>query len=348
MPKVTVLMPVYDGEKYLREAIDSILSQTFTDFEFLIIDDGSSDRTVNIIHSYEDTRIILIKNETNLGLVATLNRGLSLAKGEYIARMDADDISFCDRLDQQVSFLDSNPEVSLLGTNAQVIDAKGNLKDVCHIVSGDKLLKWQMCYDCPFIHPTIMMKKSTASIVDGYTCDVIKGREKYSGEDYDLWRRIENISHIDNLQNILLYLRKHENNTTVIYREEHIRNAAIINNLVIQKYINVTFEETYPIFTNQYQNSQEILKSISLISKLYQEFIKKQPLPYLIKKIISQDTAKRILDLVSNHYKKDIRFLMKLFFVIYLHPNLLIFKLRNKLKKFYFNKNEDTTNNILG
>jgi glycosyltransferase involved in cell wall biosynthesis len=106
--KISILMPVYNGEKYLREAIDSILNQTFTDFEFLIVDDGSTDNSVEIINSYQNSRINLVKNDKNEGLVYTLNRGLSLAKGEYIARMDCDDISLPERLKKQIDFLDSN------------------------------------------------------------------------------------------------------------------------------------------------------------------------------------------------------------------------------------------------
>ena len=107
-PLVSVLMAVYNGEKYLLEAIESILNQTYTNFEFLIINDGSTDSTEEIILSYSDQRIRYIKNEQNLKLIASLNKGLDLAKGKYIARMDADDISLPDRLEKQVNFLERN------------------------------------------------------------------------------------------------------------------------------------------------------------------------------------------------------------------------------------------------
>ncbi len=115
-PRVTVLMSVYNGEKYLREAIDSILNQTFKDFEFLIIDDGSTDSSADIIRSYTDFRIRLIQNEKNIGLTRSLNKGLKLAKGEYIARMDVDDISLPIRFEKQVSFLDKYEDVKLVGS----------------------------------------------------------------------------------------------------------------------------------------------------------------------------------------------------------------------------------------
>ena len=115
-PMVTVLMAVYNGEKFLKEAMESILTQTFTDFEFLIINDGSTDNSVKIIEEFNDPRIRLIHNEKNLKLIASLNKGISLAKGKYIARMDCDDISMPYRLEKEVDFLENSLEYGLVGT----------------------------------------------------------------------------------------------------------------------------------------------------------------------------------------------------------------------------------------
>jgi glycosyltransferase involved in cell wall biosynthesis len=341
MPKVTVLMPVYNGEQYLREAIDSILCQTFQDFEFLIIDDGSSDHSIDIINSYQDTRIALIKNEINLGLVLTLNKGLSLAKGEYIARMDADDISFCDRLENQIAFLDTNPDVSLLGTNAQIIDSEGNPQGFCNVISGYELIKWQMCFSSPFIHPSVIFRSQIIDKVNGYTSEAIKGREKYSGEDYDLWRRISKISQVDNLQKTLIYLRKHDGNLTKIYLKEHLRNASIINSLVIQEYIDLEpnqevdqyIQKTSRVFLNQYQNTQEVRESILLIFKIRQQFTKKNDLPSLSKNLISKDAAKRISDLIYNYYRHDRSVLMLLLIVFNISPNVFWNELKIEITK---------------
>ena len=110
-PRVTALMSVFNGDKYLSEALESILNQTFTNFEFLIINDGSNDRTEDILKSYDDVRIRIINNDNNMGLAKSLNKGLRIARGEYIARMDADDISLPTRLARQVEFLDKNKHV---------------------------------------------------------------------------------------------------------------------------------------------------------------------------------------------------------------------------------------------
>jgi len=126
-PEVTVLMSVYNGEKYLREAIDSILNQTFTDFEFLIVNDGSTDRTAEILRSYDDPRIIIINNEKNIGLTKSLNIGLRMAKGEYIARMDADDVSMPERLQKQIELLNQKKNTGLVGTYYTIINEKGKV-----------------------------------------------------------------------------------------------------------------------------------------------------------------------------------------------------------------------------
>ena len=119
--KATVLMPVFNGEKHLNEAINSILSQSFQDFEFLIIDDGSTDHSKKIIRSYQDKRIRFIENDRNLQLSRTLNRGIQLAKGEYILRMDADDISFPNRLEKQIQFMDQNLEIIASGSSLKLM-----------------------------------------------------------------------------------------------------------------------------------------------------------------------------------------------------------------------------------
>ncbi len=126
-PKVSVIMSVYNGDKYLREAIESILNQTFTDFEFIIVNDGSTDNSLEIIESYDDERIKTINNKKNIGLTKSLNKALKFAKGKYIARQDADDVSLPNRFEKQVEYLDSHPEVALVGTSVYLIDENGKI-----------------------------------------------------------------------------------------------------------------------------------------------------------------------------------------------------------------------------
>ena len=126
MKKISVLMPAYNAEKYIGEAIESILNQTYKDFEFIIINDGSIDRTEDIILSYDDPRIIYLKNKENSGIVASLNNGLKQAKGQYVARMDADDISLPTRFEKQLQYMESNQHIFVLGTSLILFGENSN------------------------------------------------------------------------------------------------------------------------------------------------------------------------------------------------------------------------------
>jgi len=200
-PMVTVLMAVYNGEKFLKEAMESILTQTFTDFEFLIINDGSTDNSVKIIEEFNDPRIRLIHNEKNLKLIASLNKGISLAKGKYIARMDSDDISMPDRLKKEVNFLENSLEYGLVGTYYTVIDGEGvNQRNVSYPSSND-LIKLFLSLNCPLAHGSIMGK-----------CELFKqnlyGSKQYPDvEDYELWTRIAKLTKIHNIPEYLFKYR---------------------------------------------------------------------------------------------------------------------------------------------
>lgn len=179
-------MPVYNGERYLREAIESILNQTFPDFEFLIINDGSTDHSVEIIASYNDPRIKLIHNETNIGLISTLNRGIDLANGEYIARMDCDDVSLPERLEKQVAYLDENLTCAVIATNVIFLDeqgiSRGIWEDDAKTNIYEEIRSFLPKANC-IAHPSIMIREETLKI---YRYNPLQ----YASEDYDLWLRL--------------------------------------------------------------------------------------------------------------------------------------------------------------
>jgi Glycosyltransferases, probably involved in cell wall biogenesis len=159
-PKVSVIMKVYNGERFLREAVDSVLSQTFTDFEFLILDDGSQDSSAEIIKSYTDERIRLIQNAENQGIVAGQNQLIAEAKGEYIAVLDCDDISYPDRLQRQVEFLDSHPNFIFCGTYRYGIK-DGELTDDFKIRKlKNSTLKFMLYFTNPITHSSLMFRSS--------------------------------------------------------------------------------------------------------------------------------------------------------------------------------------------
>jgi glycosyltransferase involved in cell wall biosynthesis len=178
---ISVVLPVYNGEKYLTEAISSILSQSFKDFELIIIDDGSTDKSISIIEKFQDDRIKFLKNEENKGLVFSLNRGIKESSGKYIARMDCDDIALPHRLKIQYEFMENNPEIGLCGTFVKRFGSilrRGLLKVP---VSNDEI-KANSLFFCSFVHPAVMLRKEV----------LIKNNLKYSedfkgAEDYNLW-----------------------------------------------------------------------------------------------------------------------------------------------------------------
>ena len=217
---VTVLMPVYNGEAFLREAIESILHQTFTDFEFLIINDGSTDRSEEIIKSYSDPRIVYNTNETNIKLIATLNKGLALAQGKYIVRMDADDISMPQRIEKQVAFMEAHTEVVACGTWAQSFGVENTL---IKYEAGHNDIMFKMLYQCHLVHPTIIMR---AREVQSFTPQFDPNYAH--AEDYDFFVRLGYKFQLANLQEMLLKYRSHTNSVSKEYRSVQLHNSNTI------------------------------------------------------------------------------------------------------------------------
>lgn len=201
-PKVTVLMSVYNGERFLKEAIDSILNQTYQDFEFLIIDDGSNDGSREIIQTYKDQRIRFVNNEGNIGLTASLNKGLKLAQGQYIARMDADDVSFPQRLQMQVEFLDRNHEVALLGAWAEVVDDNGKIINTWRYPTKDCALRWRLLTRNCLVHSSAIYCKDKVLDVGGYNSAITYA------QDYELWTKLTAIAQIRQLPQVLIRHRR--------------------------------------------------------------------------------------------------------------------------------------------
>jgi glycosyltransferase involved in cell wall biosynthesis len=205
---LTVLMSVYNGSAYLREAIDSILSQSFTQFEFLIIDDCSTDNSWQILQEYadRDSRIRLFQNQQNLGLTKSLNRGLTLAQGNYIARQDADDIALPDRLKQQVDVLNQQPEVVLVSCELEWIDEAGELIARMERSCCSELIPWHLLfYNHVGGHSQVMYRRQTVLATGGYS-EV----RRYS-QDYELWCRLAKAGEIVMLPDVLQIQRIHRN-----------------------------------------------------------------------------------------------------------------------------------------
>lgn len=202
-PKVTVLMSVYNAELFLSQAIDSVLNQTLTDFEFLIFEDKSTDSSLDILRSYSDTRIRLITNAENIGLTKNLAAGMTMARSEYIARMDADDICMPNRLEQQLAYLNEHPDVSILGSAVIFFDESG-MEFVAHQPLENEEIKCTLFYGFTMLHPSVMMRKSDFE-KHGLNYDVTFR----VSQDHDLWTRAIRFLRFSNLHEPLLKMREH-------------------------------------------------------------------------------------------------------------------------------------------
>ena len=225
-------MPVYNGALYLREAIDSILNQTYTDFEFLIINDGSTDDTEAIISSYSDKRIRLV-NQKNAGVSAALNHGIQLAKGTYIARMDADDRCMPTRLEEQMLFLDTHPEYIMIGADADYMDKDGmfvfHYSNTGH--SNEEISKRVDWITCPFLHSVVIYKKEAVIAAGSYD------ENAYLFEDHFLWIKLIKMGKVANLKKALISVRLNPSSVTIDQRDcssEYLRikNKAIQTGLL--------------------------------------------------------------------------------------------------------------------
>lgn len=211
-------MSVYNERTYVEKAVQSILGQTYADFEFIIVNDGSTDGSKEALEQYasSDDRIRLVHQE-NRGLPESLNRGLEMARGSYIARMDADDISHPERFEHQVRFLETNPQVGIVGTQIEKIDSQGQVRWKWSPPTHPDAIAWRLFFDTCFCHPTVMARRSLLEELGGYAdwAEV--------GQDYELWTRAVLETRLANLPSRLYKARRHGDSATVTDRREQIK-----------------------------------------------------------------------------------------------------------------------------
>ncbi|MFT6069520.1 MAG: glycosyltransferase involved in cell wall biosynthesis [Bacteriovoracaceae bacterium] len=268
-PLVSVVMPVYNAEKYLGSAIESILNQSYKNLEIIIVDDASTDNSLSIIESFKDPRIKIFKNKSNLKIVKSLNLGISKASGKFVARMDADDISHEDRVKKQVRFLQDNEEIDILGTNIWIIDensqSQGKLLEYPTSPEVNKLL---LAKYCVLAHPTVMFRKKI----------IEENAELYSAdfpcaEDYELWLRLSKKYKISNLKEFLLWYRVHpfsltQNNYSIgiesVCRAIHKHNPLKIENLDLRGARLIRRPQEIKIYSDFEKTSEMFFESIEL------------------------------------------------------------------------------------
>jgi glycosyltransferase involved in cell wall biosynthesis len=221
-PRVTVLMSVYNGAAFLASSVESILAQTFRDLELLVVDDGSTDGSAGILDRYRsDPRLTVVANERNLGLTRSLNVGLRAARGELVARQDADDLSHPQRLARQVAFLDAHPDVALVGTQATGLRSL-HAWPKC---TGSLSIRWQLMFDSPFLHTAVMFRRGIVwGELGGYD-------ESFrTNQDYELWTRLAAHHELRNLREALVIPRTPAASVSRGYREsdlERVREVCV-------------------------------------------------------------------------------------------------------------------------
>lgn len=279
-PLLTVLMPVYNAEKYVAEAINSILTQTLADFEFIIIDDGSVDDSLLIVRSYQDSRVRVVQNERNMGISATLNKGIQLSSTELIARMDADDISYPDRLQRQYQYMMANPDCALLSAWVRVVTED---KQVAYF---DRFNTDYQYYNLPFIspmyHPTVMYRRSAVLTVGGYT-------QRYA-EDYALFWKLSRHYKIHNIEQVLLDYRittqsLHQVQHKEEYEEAHLEQAL--------RNIHYYTGETFQITPNQLASLCHFFEPLLLENSVHGIIKCVQLLDDITQKILTKDNVNR-------------------------------------------------------
>lgn len=217
MPQISVIMPVWNSQQYLTEAVESVLAQTFKDFELIALDDGSTDTSLEILQKFEnqDSRIRVISGE-HQGYSPLLNKGLSLAQGEYIARMDSDDVCLPNRFEEQVHFLNKNPDYVAVGSQAIRIDPEGDaIAQMEFPTDHNTIDQSQIAGRGKIMHPASMIRTEALLKINGYR------PEFEPGEDFDLFIRLAEVGKLANLSQPLLKYRTHLKNVTVTRKEKH-------------------------------------------------------------------------------------------------------------------------------
>lgn len=264
--KVTVLLTVYN-RKSVKNTIDSILNQSFENFELLIIDNASDDGTFELLMEYseQDERVTVVRNEKNMGQTYSLHKGMDIAQGEYIARIDADDLMIRDRLEKQVAFLDENPEYGLCGTWVQFITDDDRLAFLVRMPSTDSGFRTVQRVSCGAYHPSVMMRKET---LDKYK---IKYNEKLlMAEDYDMWRQIAKVSKVMNIPEALTLYRRGTNNDSEKNRDITRKEDVLVRHIVSEE---EEYEGKY-IMEQILSIEERSKKSLVLLFHTYRLYIK--------------------------------------------------------------------------
>jgi glycosyltransferase involved in cell wall biosynthesis len=326
MTMISAIMSAYNSENFIKEAIDSILSQTFSDFEFIIINDASMDSTESIIKSYGDSRIKLINNQQNEGLAKSLNTGLDIANGKYIARMDADDVSLPERFQKQFDFMEQNQDIDICGTFYETF---GNKSCVVRTPENDTDIKDALFFSNCIAHSSVMMRKST---IDKFG---IKYDENLrSAQDYELWCREADRLKYANIPEILLKYRVHENQTGFAKKKEQDDAADNVRIRNLNKIVVLLTNSEHNIYLSVLKYRYDFNSTTDMISAC--EFFEKIRIAGF-----KHGYGSKFKEIISGHLSniaqtgiRSGRTSLKLFFGIFLQNGVFVTN-RAKMRYFY-------------
>jgi glycosyltransferase involved in cell wall biosynthesis len=290
-PEVSIVMPVHNAAGTLDEAVCSILAQTFLDFEFIVVDDGSNDDTARILEKYArmDGRVKVFR-QSNEGMIPALNRGCRLARGQFIARMDADDISLPQRIETQLKYLEADPEIGILGTWASRIDENGGVVGEWCLSPSPKVLKWNHFFTVCVIHPTVLMRREILERLNFYRPDAIHA------EDRDLWLRASAITEFSNVPEILLKYRVWGKSTSRRLKREYAETQINLLALFISEFLNsdVSVEAVARLQGMKLEDLEDIRSAAALFERIYHRFLSENSLASEDRKEISWLAARKL------------------------------------------------------
>ncbi len=287
-PMVSVLMPVYNGMPYLPQAVESILNQTFTDFEFIIVNDCSNDDSLRYLQSVQDARVVLVQLLQNKGVTGALQEGMSKVRGKYIARLDADDIAKPHRLRTQVDYLENIPDVGLLGSSIEQIDSSGNLLKHVNLAKDDLEIRWKMLFKNPFFHSTTFFR---SDIIKKYKLDYAREH----GEDYQLW--VDLLKYCQGMitNDLLIQYRTHQKSWTFTKEDKQVDSSMKIAINQLAHYLQEDHQKLGDLIRWAKGNSiPDDTAMIKLFVRLMKEFI-----PYHKSEITSDFIVNRLRGLKS-------------------------------------------------
>ena len=289
--KLSVIMSVYNGERYLASAIDSILGQTCRGFEFLIVDDGSTDGTAALLAKYaeKDARVRVVTHQSNRGLTASLNELLPLVQGEYLARMDADDINLPERFARQVAWLDGHPACGLVGSAYKFIDLEDGAGMTFLFENDHHFLQWYLCFQNPLAHPAVMGRSALFRAVGGYREDF-----RY-GQDFDLWWRLSFITQLACLPEALTCVRRNPAGVSGVHRPEQL---AAKRKILAEMLPKLSVAGLDGVLADDEDN---VSQQGTYIRKVYETFTARAEIPGQVRELIRQDAAMRMAVIFLKH-----------------------------------------------